>query len=364
MSLRKLGKYKQRQTPCLLFTYLLVRVACIYSLPEKRVYNRFVVGSSLGWLVTVDKRSEMHIVNPITGEQIALPSVITMEQVKPIYNDLGAVHRYGYSRYTAKHVLPTLEVDLGLLQEYLHHKAFIFSDASTGCFIVVLIFQPFGQLSFARVGDDKWTWLPPHTEYEDCTYKDGLLYAVTLLGEIHAFDLTGPTVTIKIIMGTVHDFDCEVTYIVQAPWGDLLLVWRSKDFENRDYDADPATQVRITEEVKVYKVDTDAKRFVQINCLHDHVLFLGIGQSLCLNTEEYPCLNANHAYFTDDDEYLSNRKNNRRDTGVLDLDNNSRDNLVSPQLWSNCTTPVWFTPDLRMMKLALNKVVEGSSSSN
>uniref|UniRef100_A0A0E0RA41 Disease resistance R13L4/SHOC-2-like LRR domain-containing protein n=1 Tax=Oryza rufipogon TaxID=4529 RepID=A0A0E0RA41_ORYRU len=49
--------------------------------------NRHIIGSCYGWIVTADERSELHLVNPITGEQIALPSVTTIKQVKPIYDD-------------------------------------------------------------------------------------------------------------------------------------------------------------------------------------------------------------------------------------------------------------------------------------
>ncbi|XP_071681362.1 putative F-box protein At2g33190 [Lolium perenne] len=105
-SLRSLRRYKLAQTSCLLYTYESAgdSVTCLYSLTEKRSYQltlleppictRCLIGSSHGWLVTVDERSEMHLVNPITGEQIALPSVITIEQVKPIFDEYGAVHKY------------------------------------------------------------------------------------------------------------------------------------------------------------------------------------------------------------------------------------------------------------------------------
>jgi hypothetical protein len=93
------GSYNPQHTPCLLYTSGSVgaRAACLYSLAEKKTYtltlpdpplrSRYIFGSSYGWIVTADERSELHIVNPITGDQIALPSVTTIDQVKPILSD-------------------------------------------------------------------------------------------------------------------------------------------------------------------------------------------------------------------------------------------------------------------------------------
>ncbi|KAL5204987.1 hypothetical protein ABZP36_009858 [Zizania latifolia] len=100
-----LGWYKQSQTPCLLYTSESAgdSIVCLYDIVEKRVYMitlldppiriRLFIGCSLGWLVTADDTSEMHLVNPITGEQIALPSVSTIENVNPIFNEFGDVHK-------------------------------------------------------------------------------------------------------------------------------------------------------------------------------------------------------------------------------------------------------------------------------
>ncbi|XP_020152933.1 putative F-box protein At4g22660 [Aegilops tauschii subsp. strangulata] len=365
-SLRTLGKHKQPQTPCLFYTAesSSENVACLYSLVEKRVYRltlpepplhtRFLIGSSLGLLVTVDERSEMHLVNPITGQQIALPSVTTMQHVKPICDDSGAVHKYAYSKHTAKKVIyPPKVIAPAALREVFHQKALLFYDTPTGSYIVVLIHMPFGQLSFARVGDDKWTWLPPHTDYFDCTYKDGLLYAATLLGEVHTFDLSGPAVTMNTIMG-VDDDDLEIqgAYILEAPWGSLLLVWRLKVYSGNQNDISALTLH--TKGIKIHEVDVAAKKLVEIDCLHGHVLFLGHNQSLCLSTKECPALKENRVYFTDDNEYIAVHKDNRRDIGLLRLDNNSWESLVFPQLWSNWPAPVWITPNITMMKLSLN----------
>ncbi|CAM0880814.1 unnamed protein product [Alopecurus aequalis] len=360
-TLRKLGKYKQSQTPCLLYTCESAgeSVACIYSLVEKKSYTltlpdppicrRYVIGSSLGWLVTVDERPEMHLVNPVTGEQTALPSVTTIEHVKPIYDGSGSVLEYEYSDHTADRVYnsPTIYPPT-ILRDFLYIKAFVFFEKSTGSYIVVLIHNPELQLSFARVGDDKWTWMPPRAYYKDCTYKDGILYAVTSAGSVHAFDISGPVVTLKIIIELDYlDIDCDDIYIVLAPWGDLLQVRRSREWLE-DSDRNPETVLTNTSGIKIYKVGTE---LVEINFLHDHVLFLGHNQSLCLSAKEHLHLKANHVYFTDDQDYLYGAKNNRRDIGVFDMAKNNKEELVSPHLWSNWPTPTWITPSLRKMEI-------------
>jgi hypothetical protein len=364
--LRSLAKYKLSQTPCLFYTSESAgeNVAFLYSLVEKRAYkldlpeppirSRFLIGSSHGWLVTVDDRSEMHLLNPITSEQVALPSMITMEHLKPIFSKSGAVDKYELSRHTATNVWrrPSIYA-LSELRNHFHYKAFVFPETRKGSYIVVLIHEPDHQLSFARVGDDKWTWLPPHTEYEDCSYKDGLLYATTAVREIHVFDLSASVISVKVIMEMVQYVKCENMYIAQAPWGDLLNVWRYAQYYQ---DSDPETMTKQVVEIKLYRVDTMSKKIVETKCLHDHVLFLGHNQSLCLSAKEYPTLKANHAYFTDNYElYLKGFRNNRRDIGVFDLQNNRSEDLVSPQLWSNWPCPVWITPSLAKMDLKLKK---------
>ncbi|KAM3372169.1 hypothetical protein ACQJBY_019191 [Aegilops geniculata] len=298
----------------------------------------------------------MHLVNPITGEQIHLPSVITIEQVKPIYSDSGALHKYEYSSHTAKRVHSPPSVSaLEELRNKLHHKAFVFSDTCNG-YIVVLIHNPVCQLSFARAGDDSWIWLPPYARYEDCIYKNGLLYAVTSFGQIHAFDLSSPIVTVRMITWEPELEDQLLnTYIVRAPWGNLLKVWRL--YENCDLEPGPGACVFWnTGKLIIYEVGASGEKIKKISCLRDHVLFLGHNQTLCLTAEDYPALRGNHAYFTDDSVlWTKGFKNNPRDIRILDLGNNSTEEISSPQLWSNCPAPVWITPNLRKMNLAFNE---------
>ncbi|KAK1693500.1 hypothetical protein QYE76_010197 [Lolium multiflorum] len=348
----QIEQYKRRQTPCLFYTSESVadNVACLYSLAEKRVYNitlpdppirsRYLIGSSHGWLVTADDKSELHLLNPITGQQIALPPVITIDHVKPILDNAGAINEY--------ELWDDLDVTihaLDKLRDCLYFRAFLFPDPSMGSYIVVLIIFPYRQLLFARVGDCKWTLLQPGQDYQQCIHMDGLLYAFTRTGQIDAFDLTGPTFTRNVIADEMDNYISGTDgwmYAVQTPCGDLLQVCREI----------VVTKEILTETKKilVYKADMAAKNLVKMNGLRDHVLFLGRGQPQCLSAEEYPQLEANCVYFTDDETYASDYKNDRRDIGILDLENDSREEFVS-QFWCNWPNPIWITPNLKRMNM-------------
>jgi hypothetical protein len=307
-------------------------------------------------LITADERSEMHLVNPVTREQISLPSVTTIEHVTPIFDEAGVICKYRFSHHMARSVTArSSRYALSILRECLFHKAFLFYDASARSYIVVLIHNPVGQLSFARLGDEKWTWLPPHANFDDCIYKDGLLYAVTLPGQIIAFDLSGTEVTTKIIMDKKDRYGLERVYIVQAPWGDLLLVRRPEVWieevpgKHGHLLTDHGTFETRTWEIAIYKVCIASRKLVQINSLHDHILFLGHNQSLCFNAEEYPELKPNHVYLTDDSRSASMKckMRCRLVIGILDLETKVLDEIVSPKPWSNCMAPLLIIPNPR-----------------
>ncbi|RLM69847.1 putative F-box protein [Panicum miliaceum] len=332
---------KLQQTPCLLYTSesLGDRAMGLYSLAEKKAYtlalpdppirSREIIGSSYGWIITADERSELQLVNPITGDQIALPSVTTIEQVQPVFDDEGTLCNYEYSWHTADAWVSVSDkasiLDLSKLRDVLFYKASLSSDPSTGDYFVVLIHNPESQLSFARAGDEEWTWLPPHTFYEDCQFQGGLLYATTADGEIHAFDLGAPALVAKIILNRVRSSVSDRIYTVQAPCGELLQIRRFAT----------GSQLPLkTSTIQVHKVDlTSEKLLVLVNTLGENVLFIGRNQTLCLCAKEYPQLKPNHAYFTEDD-YLNvtSFKNLSRDIGQFDLENNRNMEVVSPQL--------------------------------
>ncbi|XP_051180079.2 F-box protein SKIP23-like [Lolium perenne] len=366
--------YRRPQTPCLFYTSESAgdNVACLYSLAEKRVYNltlpdppirsRYLLGSSHGWLVTADDKSELHLVNAITAQQIALPSVITLDSVVPIFDNTGTIVNYEVWEAPDDSDSDTEMVDREMLfhappdelRNHIYKSAFVFPDPSTGSYIVVLIHGPGCQLSFARVGDRNWTLLPPGWEYEQCIYMDDLLYASTRYGRIDAFDLTSPTITRNIIS---DEIDYSIgdhwghLYFVQGPCGGLLEVCRKS---SGHLDAGYEKPIRKTDKILLHKIDIAAKGLVKINGLHDHVLFLGRSQAQCLSAEEYPQLKANSVYFTDGGEYNWQSKNIPRDIGILNLENDSTEEIASP-FWCSWPSPIWITPSLTVMNMSLYK---------
>ncbi|XP_044360453.1 uncharacterized protein [Triticum aestivum] len=366
----QLKLYKRPQTPCLLYTSESAgeNVACLYSLAEKRVYiltlpdppirSRYLIGSSHGWLVTADDKSELHLINPVTGQQIALPSVVTIGYVEPIFDNAGTVIMYELWEQLYD---PDLDPEMvgpemithapDKLRDHVYIRVFIFPDPSTGSYIVVLIHGPGCQLSFARVGDCKWTLLTPDWDYDQCIYMDGLLYASTRAGKMDAFDLTGPTATRNIIADEIAIHSSEYKgefFLLQAPWGDLLQVCRKAELIDAGYE-EPIVK---TNKIFLHKVDMEAQELVEINSLQHNVLFLGRNQSICLSAEEYPQLKANCVYFADAEQYNWMYKTNPRDIGVLNLEDGSREEIVSP-LWSSWPSPIWLTPSLTVLNLSL-----------
>jgi hypothetical protein len=60
-------------------------------LPDPPFRSQFVVGSSHGWLVTADERSNLHLLNPFNGSQLDLSPPQSIKGVRVCFGDGGAV---------------------------------------------------------------------------------------------------------------------------------------------------------------------------------------------------------------------------------------------------------------------------------
>uniref|UniRef100_A0A0E0BP21 F-box domain-containing protein n=1 Tax=Oryza glumipatula TaxID=40148 RepID=A0A0E0BP21_9ORYZ len=365
--MRRLGLYSHAQTPCLLYTTAAAgpRAAVLYSLadkttsytvplPDPPIAERHIVGSSHGWLVTADHRSELHLLNPATGEQLDLPPVATIEHVRPLYDDTGNLNNYklvyydggGNSHRSNDDDMHTVTHPPETFREFLYLKAVISSDPSRGDdYTVMLIHHPYLQLSFARSGDKKWTWIKMGNNecewFEDCIYHDGVFYAQTVHGAIHAIDVVSASssfthrLILKPTMGELGTL-----YIVRTTEGDILQVLRVTE---EDEDSEHK-EVRTTG-IGVFKVDYKKQDLDEVDDIGNNALFIGTSYSICLPVKDYPHLMPNHVYFDDDYGYLVHRKHLRRDVGVYDYTNDTAIDVWNPQPWLNWPlAPVWITP--------------------
>ncbi|KAL6603102.1 hypothetical protein ACP70R_043463 [Stipagrostis hirtigluma subsp. patula] len=172
------------RAPCLLYAAAASSsddraAATLYSITDGKSYTvplpagasipaGFWLGASHGWLVTVDDHADLHLVNRVTGQRVSLPPVATVEQVRLVHDDTGAVVPDKYLVYPydwSLRVEPLddpkyFTLDARKLVDFLYIRVVISSDPSDdGDCVVVLLHRPRYQLSFARPGDAHWTWI-------------------------------------------------------------------------------------------------------------------------------------------------------------------------------------------------------------
>ncbi|KAF2911490.1 hypothetical protein DAI22_11g183800 [Oryza sativa Japonica Group] len=365
-------------------------------LPDPPLRSRALVGSAHGWLATADERSDLHLVNPLTGAQVALPPVTALHNAESFLDEQGSLM---YNLYEAREELEEfLSPDPAVyraqkLRMFLYHRVILSCSPSAGrsC-IVLLVHKPDGMISFARLGDERWTHINRATSngslkrdigYTDALYNknDGLFYLLSFDGSICTLDLSGSNPVARHIMRKKTIWDNPSKYIVLAPWGDLLEVWRLRETEETDEipdnasldgDSEPDDEIPddvaldgdsepdepdedrsdrwFTEEIMLYKVDIDKQKFVKMRSIGDHALFLGFNSVVCLPTKDFPMLKPDCAYLSDEFyEEICGNMHNWREIGIRDLKNcklQSLGDVESLHPWRNWPSPIWITPSL------------------
>ncbi|XP_010239108.1 uncharacterized protein LOC100827807 [Brachypodium distachyon] len=336
----------------------------------------FTVGSGHGWLAAADEFSNLRLLNPITGAQAALPPITALHHVE---SSVDAEGRPMYNVFDRDDPEP-LPFNPREARGFIYHRAILSCSPSAGSACVsLLLHMPFGELSYARIGDERWTWISRddhqcmggHSRgFMDALYNDdqGLFYVLCHCRSVFTLNLNGPSPVVTQIMQGITDASVPVPlpsgmYILQAPWGDILQIlrWRHYDDSSAPVEVpeDPEghneddmlqfMELRTTE-IEIYKVDLDQQKLVKMTSLEDHALFIGYNGTTCLPTNDFPMLKSNCVNITDDScEYVNMYEQNWREIGVWDLKSESFqsfDGNVLPHPWLNWPSPVWITPSL------------------
>lgn len=254
------------------------------------------------------------------------------------------------------------------LRLFLYHRAYLSCSPSAGAACVVLLLcRPDGELSFARLGDDRWTHVAQSESvqwgsgYRGAAYnnKDGLFYLVTFDSSIHALDLSGPSPVVKCIVKQYARYDDPIRSVGLAPCGDMLQVWKnveSRWLDNVQVSEEIANEVicpnqeSYTEGIELYKVDINGQKLVKIRGLREHAVFLGFNSPMLLSTKDFPMLKPNCAYITDDySENICINKYGCREAGIRNFETKTLESFGTVQSahpWLNWPPPVWITPKL------------------
>nr|TKW22328.1 hypothetical protein SEVIR_4G221300v2 [Setaria viridis] len=154
-------------------------------LPDPPLGSRALVGSSHGWLAAADEASNLHLVNPLTGAQVALPPVMALYHVESSVDEQGSLE---YSVQEGEDPDDPVRYPAQKLRLFLYYKvAMSCSPSKVRDRIVLLLHRPDGQISFAHIGDDNG--------YRDALYNknDGLFCVLSFDGSMLTLDLSDPS---------------------------------------------------------------------------------------------------------------------------------------------------------------------------
>ncbi|CAN6223985.1 unnamed protein product [Urochloa humidicola] len=362
-SARRLGVCSTKQGPWLLYsspardgsTATLLRLSTsrayhITALPDPPFRARYIIGSSHGWLVAADEKSELHLFNPITRAQIQLPPLMTLKPVRFLYRN--KTEFVGHVIYHVTPVFPSPDYQRwapnyppARTRYMLYNRAVLSSDPSDPNCIVLLMHNPDCQLSFARIGDTKWTWVNPRSyciNYHDCIYndEDGLFYVLGRSGDLSTFDLSGPDPVINVLVEPIEINMYCTRYLVKSPWGDLLQVWR--------YHRGGGDEESKTTKVTVYKIDIMKQEIIKIKDLRGHALFVGFNSSFFVSMNDFPTLSPNCVYLAHDEVKSDNipDKSILKEVIVFNIEDDTLSELpaATTNLWHESPPPIWFRP--------------------
>uniref|UniRef100_A0ACD5UKG4 Uncharacterized protein n=1 Tax=Avena sativa TaxID=4498 RepID=A0ACD5UKG4_AVESA len=354
---------KPNPPPCLLHTRAADGAAAIYSLSTGATFpcgavgsGVFVAGSAHGWVFAVDEaRAYPFLLNPLTGARAALPPLATLERIKGTSVDAD-----GSVVYDVDHWCGTFAATAAMGVEPVtarRARSWMFRRvAISAAGVVLLVHMPYGEASYARPGDERWTSLSSaapdlkrfflHPISAAIHNKDNnLFYMACEGGIVLSVDLSGPAPVGRLVSYMVREIrpNYKYSYYLVFRGKDLLLVTRRLLLTRpREGEKDVSTTG-----VSIDKVCFSTPELHGNGIGDDYALFLGHNEPMCLPVKDYPMLRRNCAYLADDSEqhFLPIT---RQDVGIWDFGSSTMEKQFGGDLqpWMDEQPPIWITPSL------------------
>ncbi|XP_065868010.1 uncharacterized protein [Euphorbia lathyris] len=307
---------------------------CFLDLQNHMIKDRIYVGSSYGWLISVETSPSISIINPSTKFEIQLPprfkfpdvlgygagevvdpSDQQLEYSKPSHER----HEYHLVGFRGHDFTQTPS----FVRDFMTRKVILSSNPSlTTDYIAVAIHGINRGLAFCKPGDDKWSEIVGVSDVADIIFYNGELHALTLEYELIEID-TSPRVTqaftfqselIDIdtsrrvslaertrkdnkFVGPPHvevDVCRSQRYLVEC-CGQLLMVI---PYDGEDPHPDIDDMYFINGFV-VYEFDMIECQWKLVKDIGDYALFVGLNTSLSFHISQFPEVRRNVIYYTD-----------------------------------------------------------------
>lgn len=276
--------------------------------------------SNKGWIVTVDQQSQLHLIKPLTGAHLLLPSSGT-----------------GRERPWKVILCRTPDCTDGFLAISLNGH---------------------GRLVYAKPGAESWISLSNFCPFLDAVFYKGKVYAIAS-DTLSCWDLRGSSLR--------HDWIINIRlnkkirwwtrYLGKRrhsryfqPWTKYLVEWRGEllmVFSNKE----PWTRLENHKfgNVKLYKFDLQDhdRRWSRVRSLGGDALFLGANYSYAVSTRAVGNVCRNCIYITDQLWHCFPHFNNFRSKcafGVYDLKKKTYKPCYPSDLPSYLMPPIWFWP--------------------
>ncbi|XP_042425883.1 uncharacterized protein LOC122013717 [Zingiber officinale] len=159
--------------------------------PDPPITDRLFLGSAHGWIITMNARLQVQLLNPIIGAQIDLPGVVfPYEHTQSIRDSAGRLIGFKILMNEEEQVRCGYSY-INCLEQF-RLKAILSADPSLGDGYTVAVIQHSpGRIFFISSGDDKkWLELRNHPNFiENTAFHKGKLYMSTLHSVVYVCDL-------------------------------------------------------------------------------------------------------------------------------------------------------------------------------
>lgn len=301
-----------------------------YYMDIPELYGHVCIGSSYGWLVTVDKEIGGHLLNPLTHECYKLPPLPAFS-IRCTLEDAKALQ--GKKRYR--------------MQCNMITKAILSNNPSE-----------------SQHEDPNWSVVEsPHSEIQDVTYFKGNLYTLAGCNVLSVVEL-GPRPKMTTVRPFVaRKYMSKEGYLVDFAGEFLIQIQRIeaecdtfRDFDemdeeecqiliqkyrNDEYDEDEDHHF-VTEELHVFELDLEQEKDCEWGDIDGSAFFVGRGSLVIVDPAQVPGCVPNHISYSG----IVNENNGFYNTGFYDMVSETIGEYNTRKVFiPHAVSPTWFIPN-------------------